>query len=144
MSHLQPAARKKNKNNRGGIRHGMNKKTEDDVSLARGRRRIGTSVIREHCCAPQLKLVHCSVELVREYCSLYPALNLSYCSGSSPSCVCVFEVGKSCSHVLLMRSLSVCLLLSVFLILPASTQTQKKRFGTLYFACSASSFHVVF
>lgn len=118
----------------------MNKRTEDDVSQARGRRRIGTSVIREHRCAPQLKLVHCSVELVRDYCSLHPALNLSYCSGSAPSCVRLFEVGKSCSHVLLM--LSLCLSFSpLFCLLPP---TQKKRFGTLYFVCSASSFHVEF
>lgn len=87
----------------------MNKRTEDEVSQARGGRRIGTSVIRERCCAPQFKLVHCGVELVRDYCSLHPALNLSYCSGSAPSCVRLFEVGKSCSHVLLMLSLSVCL-----------------------------------
>lgn len=99
------------------------------------------SVIREGCRAPQLKLVHCSVELVRNYCSLYPALNLSYCSGSAPSCVRLFEVGKSCSHVLLMLSVSVSL--SVFLSRFDCFPTKvKKRFGTVCFICSASSFHV--
>lgn len=107
------------------------KRTGVDVSQACRRRRTGTSVIRERRCAPQLKLVHCSVELVRDYCSLHPALNLSYCSGSAPSCVCLFEVGKSCSHVLLMLSLSV----SLFCLSLPSCQlpsTQTKIWNTVF------------
>lgn len=104
--HVQPEAEKNTKGSRGKKSDKLQlKRQKIRVSQAGGRRRM--SVIRECCRAPQLKLVHCSVELVRNYCSLYPALNLSYCSGSAPSCVRLFEVGKSCSHVLLM--LSVCL-----------------------------------
>lgn len=127
-------SKKKNKKKEKRIRNGMNKRTEDDVSLAHGRRKIGASVIRECRCAPQLKLVHCSVELVSDYCSLYPALNLSYCSGSAPSCVRLFEVGKSCSHVLLMLSLSVCLSFSVFLspVFPASLNTEEEIWNSVF------------
>lgn len=111
------------------IRNGMNKRTDDNVCQVRGRQRISTSVIRERCHAPQLKVVHCSVELVRDYCCLHPTLNLSCGSGSAPSYVRLFEVWKSCSHVLLIAlslCLSVCFCLSypVFLslVLPASPQ----------------------
>lgn len=103
---------------------------QDHVSQACGRQRISTSVIRGRRYAPKLKLVHCSVELVRDYCSLHPTLNPSCGSGSVPSCVQLFEVGKSCSHVLLMLSLyvflSVCLCSPVFvsLMLPASLNTE--------------------
>lgn len=124
------ACSKKNKKKRTRIRNGRNKRTEDDVSQACGRQWISTSVIRERCYAPQLKLVYCSIELVRDYCSLHPTLNLSCGSGSAPSCVRLFEVGKSCSHVLLMLSLSVCLSVSPFLsfsppVLPASSNTEE-------------------
>lgn len=77
---------------------------------AHEKRQLCTRVIRRRRRAPQLKQVCYSVELVRDYCSLYPALNLSCCSGSAASCLRLFEVGKSSSHVLLMHSLSVCLL----------------------------------
>lgn len=119
---------KKKKNRR--IRNGRNRTTKDHVSQACGRQRISTSVIRGRRDAPKLKLVHCSVELVRDYCSLHPTLNPSCGSGSVPSCVQLFEVGKSCSHVLLMLSLyvflSVCLCSPVFvsLMLPASLNTE--------------------
>lgn len=104
--HVQPEAEKNKKGSRGEKSDELLlKRQKIRVSQAGGSRRM--SVIRGGCRAPQLKLVHCSVELVRNYCSLYPALNLSSCSGSAPSCVRLFEVGKSCSHVLLMLSVSV-------------------------------------
>lgn len=117
---------RKKENKKRRVRNGRNRTTEDHVSQACGRQRISTSVIRGRRSAPKLKLVHCSVELVRDYCSLHPTLNPSCGSGSAPSCVQLFEVGKSCSHVLLMLSLyvflSVCLCSPVFvsLMLPAS------------------------
>lgn len=104
----------------------MNERTDDNVSQVRGRQRIRTSVIRERCHAPQLKVVHCSVELVRDYRSLHPTLNLSCGSGSAPSYVRLFEVGKSCSHVLLI-ALSVCPILSFsppFCLLPLNTEEE--------------------
>lgn len=138
---LQQKEEQKKKRTR--IRNGRNERTEDDVSEACGRQWISTSVIRERCYAPQLKLVYCSIELVRDYCSLHPTLNLNCGSGSAPSCVRLFEVGKSCSHVLLMLSLSVCMSVSPFLCFSPPfcplPQTQK-RFRALYFVCSASSF----
>lgn len=98
------------------IKEDIYRRRGDDVSQTHGRRRIGTSAIRGRCCAPKLKLVHCGVELVRDYCSLYPVLNLSCCSGSTPSCARLFEVGKIMQSCFI-NVLSVCVSVSLFLSL---------------------------